>query len=118
MLTADSLRAARLVVDTGLHAKGWTRGEAIEFMMANTSLPRSNAESEVDRYIADPGQATSYMIGRLELERLREDARARLGGDFSLMGFHDTVLGNGMTPLPELGRCVDAWVSRVLAGGR
>lgn len=117
MLTADSLRAARLVVDTGLHAKGWTRGQAVDFLMANTSLPHSNAESEVDRYIADPGQATSYMIGRLELDRLRDDARTSLGVQFSVRDFHDTVLGNGMTPLPELGRSVDAWVSRVLSGG-
>jgi uncharacterized protein (DUF885 family) len=118
MLTADSLRAARLVVDTGLHAKGWTRGQAIEFLMSNTSLGRDTAESEIDRYTAEPGQATSYMIGRLELERLREHARVNLGDDFSLKDFHDTVLGNGMTPLPELGRSVDAWISRVLPAGR
>ena len=70
MLTLDSLRAARLVVDTGLHGRGWSRQEAIDFLVANTTLELSNAEGEIDRYIATPGQATSYMVGRLEIERL------------------------------------------------
>ncbi len=112
MLTVDSLRAARLVVDTGIHAKGWTRHQAIEFLTAKTALAKVNAEREVDRYIADPGQATSYMIGRLEIERLRDHAAARLGDRFSLGEFHDTVLGNGMTPLTQLGRAVEAWIDR------
>ncbi|MDO8362767.1 MAG: DUF885 domain-containing protein [Actinomycetota bacterium] len=115
MLTLDSLRAARLVVDTGLHSMGWTRDEAIAFLMSNTSLVRGNAEREVDRYIADPGQATSYMIGRLEIDRLRALATARLGARFSLKAFHDTVLGGGMTPLTELGRSIEAWIDTTLA---
>ncbi len=115
MLTLDSLRAARLVVDTGLHAMGWTRDEAITFLADHTAQARSNAEAEVDRYIADPGQATSYMIGRLEIQRFRRRAEARLGDRFSVREFHDVVLGNGMTPLGELGRSIDVWVDRLLA---
>ncbi len=115
MLTLDSLRAARLVVDTGLHAMGWTRDEAITFLADHTAQARSNAEVEVDRYIADPGQATSYMIGRLEIQRFRRRAEARLGDRFSVREFHDVVLGNGMTPLGELGRSIDVWVDRLLA---
>lgn len=109
MLTLDSLRAARLVVDTGLHALGWTRDQAIEFMVASTPLRRPAIEADVDRYIAEPGQATSYMIGRLEIERIRRDATARLGNRFSLQKFHDTVLANGMMPLPQLERVVASW---------
>ena len=118
MLTLDSLRATRLVVDTGLHAMGWTRDEAINVMLERTSLVRANVEGEVDRYIADPGQATSYMIGRLEIERLRAAAQARLGHRFSLPAFHDAVLGNGMTPLPELARTVGTWTERNLRDAR
>ncbi len=110
MLTLDSLRAARLVVDTGLHAFGWTRARAIEFLSGTTSLRHAAVEAEIDRYIAAPGQATSYMIGRLEIERIRRAASSRLGGRFSLSDFHDTVLGNGMMPLSQLERIVDSWV--------
>ena len=114
MLALDSLRAARLVVDTGLHAMGWTRDEAIQFLARATPLPRTTVEWEIDRYLADPGQATSYMIGRLEIERLRQRAQAMLGSRFSLPGFHDCVLGNGMTPLPALGWTVDAWIDSLV----
>lgn len=109
MLTLDSLRAARLTVDTGLHAFGWSRDEAIEFVTDSTPLTRTDAESEVDRYIADPGKAASYMVGRLEIERLRTVARARLGDRFDIADFHDVVLGNGMTPLTALGDAIDTW---------
>jgi uncharacterized protein (DUF885 family) len=112
MLTLDSLRAARLVVDTGLHALGWTRDEAIAYLVDHTAQDRQNAEAEVDRYIGDPGQATSYMIGRLEIQRLRRDAELRLGDRFSVCDFHEVVLGNGMTPLPELARSVENWINR------
>ena len=118
MLTLDSLRAARLVVDTGLHALGWTREQAVDVLMSRTSLLRDNAEREIDRYIASPGQATSYMIGRLEIERLRAHAAERLGGSFSLPEFHSAVLGNGMTPLAELGRSIDTWISGAAGGWR
>ncbi len=112
MLTLDSLRAARLVVDTGLHARGWTRDEAIAFLVSSTALVYDNAAREVDRYIASPGQATSYMIGRLEIDRLRADATERLGDRFSLPEFHAAVLCNGMTPLTELSRTIEAWVDQ------
>ncbi len=114
MVTLDSLRAARLVVDTGLHALGWTREAAIEYFVQHTAQEERNAAAEIDRYIATPAQATSYMIGRLEIDRLRRDAESRLGSRFSVSEFHDTVLGNGMTPLPELARTVDAWISTLL----
>jgi uncharacterized protein (DUF885 family) len=112
MLTLDSLRAARLVVDTGIHAMGWTRATAVEFLLDNTASERRIAESEIDRYIATPGQATSYMIGRLEIQRLRRHAEQRLGAGFSIKDFHDVVLVNGMTPLRQLGRNVEAWLER------
>lgn len=117
MLALDSLRAARLVVDTGLHAMGWTRDRAVRFMVANTAEERSVAEVEVDRYAADPGQATAYMVGRLEIERLRRLAEDRLGGRFRVGDFHDVVLGNGMVPLPELARLVEAWIDGALRDG-
>lgn len=110
MLTLDSLRAARLVVDTGLHALGWTRAQAIEFMVASTPLRKPVIEADVDRYIADPGQATSYMIGRLEIERIRGEATALLGNRLSLPKFHDTVLANGMMQLSQLERVVASWI--------
>jgi uncharacterized protein (DUF885 family) len=112
MLTLDSLRATRLVVDTGLHAMGWSRDRAINFMLENTAQGIDNTEAEIDRYIATPGQATSYMIGRLEIERSRDRAQRRLGERFSIREFHDIVLGNGMTPLDELGRNIDRWLLR------
>jgi uncharacterized protein (DUF885 family) len=111
MLTMDSLRASRLVVDTGLHAIGWSRQQAIDYLYNHTALTRPNVEAEIDRYIADPAQATSYMIGRLELDRLRADATSRLGDRFSISEFHDTVLHGGMTPLGELTRRVGAWIT-------
>jgi uncharacterized protein (DUF885 family) len=116
MLSLDSLRAARLVVDTGIHAMGWIRDKAIDFLLAHTAMERSNAESEIDRYIAQPGQATSYMIGRLEIQRLRRHAEQRLAARFDIKQFHDVVLANGMTPLHQLARNVDVWVDKSGAG--
>ena len=110
MLTLDSMRAARLVVDTGLHARGWTRDQAIDYLADNTALTRASATGEIDRYIADPGQATSYMIGRIELERLRIHAADRLGSRFRLVDFHDAVLGGGMMPLDALAESIDSWI--------
>ena len=112
MLTTDSLRAARLVADTGLHALGWTREQAIDFVWGHTAQDRIGAAVEVDRYISDPGQATSYMIGRLKLEQLRRHASVSLGERFSLRQFHDVVLGQGNTPLDVLARTVDTWIER------
>ena len=107
MLSFDSWRACRLVVDTGLHQLGWSRDQAIEYLLANSALTRANVENEVDRYVAMPGQALAYMVGRLELVRLRERAQARLGGGFDLRAFHDLVLGTGGVPLSVLAEVVD-----------
>jgi len=109
MLSFDSWRACRLVVDTGMHHLGWSRSRAIDFMLANSALTRSNIENEVDRYIAEPGQALAYMVGRIELDRLRERARERLGGRFDLKAFHDTVLGGGGVPLAVLAEELERW---------
>jgi uncharacterized protein (DUF885 family) len=110
ILTLDSLRAARLTVDTGIHAMGWTRADAIEFLADVTALPLARVEMEIDRYIADPGQATSYMVGRLEIDRLRATARHRLGDRFDIADFHDVVLGGGTTPLTALDLTVGNWL--------
>jgi uncharacterized protein (DUF885 family) len=111
MLSTDSLRAARLVVDTGLHAKGWTREQAVRYMMAETPVMPVEIESEIDRYIATPGQALAYMVGRLEIQRIRAAAEQALGDRFDIRGFHDVVLGNGALPLTTLAEVVDAWVA-------
>ena len=110
MLTADSWRSARLVVDTGLHALGWSRGEAIDYLEARTPVPTDQITGEVDRYLAMPGQALSYKVGQLEILAQRERARSRLGGRFEVAGFHDVVLGSGAVTLPVLGNLVEAWV--------
>jgi uncharacterized protein (DUF885 family) len=109
MLTTDSMRAGRLVVDTGLHAKGWSRQQAIDYLAANTPMSQVEIETEVDRYIAYPGQALSYMVGRLELLRLRAEAKQRLGDRFDIRGFHDLVLGGGALPMTVLAEVVSEW---------
>jgi uncharacterized protein (DUF885 family) len=106
MLSFDSWRACRLVVDTGMHAFGWSRDRAIGYMLANSALTRSNIENEVDRYVAWPGQALAYMVGRMELVRLRALAAGRLGARFDLRAFHDLVLGTGAVPLSVLAEVV------------
>ncbi len=111
MLTADSMRAGRLVVDTGLHARGWSRTRAVEYLSRHTPMAAVEIEAEVDRYIAFPGQALSYMVGRLEIQRIRTDAEAALGGRFDIRGFHDTVLGSGPLPVSVLGDVVREWVA-------
>lgn len=116
MLSFDALRACRLVVDTGMHALGWSRSRAIEFMWANTATTRANVTNEIDRYIAWPGQALAYMIGRREIVRLRERSRAALGAAFDIREFHRVVLSQGAVPHAVLDRIVDRWVSRALAG--
>jgi uncharacterized protein (DUF885 family) len=109
MLSNDSLRAARLVVDTGLHALGWSRQQAIDYMRDNSPIAAVEAASEIDRYIADPGQALAYMVGRLEIQRIRAAAQERLGERFDIREFHDVVLGNGSLPLLVLEDLVNAW---------
>ena len=111
MLSNQALRAVRLVVDPGMHVLGWSREQAIQYMMDNTTESRNSAESEIDRYIAVPGQATAYLLGSLEIQRLRHDAEARLGDRFDIKGFHDTVLGDGAVSLPMLGQAVERWVA-------
>lgn len=115
MLSFQALRAARLVVDSGMHALGWSREQAIEYLLANTTLAPEVASSEVNRYAAVPGQAFAYMLGALEIRRLRASAERALGPRFDVRAFHDVVLGGGPLPLRELGERIDAWVA---AGGR
>ncbi len=112
MLTADSLRAGRLVVDTGIHALGWSRSQAIRYLADTSPMSLHEITEEVDRYIACPGQALSYMLGRLEIESLRAHAERRLGNDFDIKEFHRTVLGAGTVPLGTLKRRVLEWSAR------
>jgi uncharacterized protein (DUF885 family) len=109
MLAMDSVRAARLVVDTGLHALGWGREHAVEFLTRHTPLSAMEVAAEVDRYIAYPGQALSYMVGRLEIQRVRRQAEQRLGARFDIRAFHDLVLGAAPLPLNVLDRLVSTW---------
>jgi len=109
-LTSEMWRAIRLVVDTGLHAKGWTESQAVDYFAANSSIPRSAMESEVRRYLIMPGQATSYKIGMNKLLELRAKAESELGDKFDIRGFHDTVLGGGALPLDLLEQRVDRWI--------
>jgi uncharacterized protein (DUF885 family) len=110
MLEADSMRACRLVVDTGMHALGWSRQRAIDYMTANSPMRVSQIVPEIDRYAVTPGQALAYMIGRLEIQRMRREAEEVLGDRFAIKGFHDIVLGSGLMPLPVLDRVVRDWV--------
>ncbi len=103
----DGWRACRLVVDTGMHAFGWSRDRAIAFMLEHTALAADNVINEIDRYITWPGQALAYKLGQLEIQRLSDEARARLGGRFDVRAFHDAVLRNGALPLPTLRTVVE-----------
>lgn len=111
-LQYEAYRAARLVVDTGLHAKRWSFAQAVDFMVKNTGMSRGGMQSEVVRYICVPGQATAYFIGFLKILDLRERARTALGACFDLREFHDILLGNGALPLPVLERLVDAYIEK------
>ncbi|MBS41770.1 MAG: DUF885 domain-containing protein [Nocardioides sp.] len=108
MYAADSMRACRLVVDTGLHALGWSREQAVQYMVDNSPLHEGVVRPEVDRYICSPGQATSYMVGRLEIERIRREAEARQGASFDVKAFHSAVLDSGSLPLGVLDEVVAA----------
>lgn len=110
MLTADSWRSARLVVDTGLHALGWSRQQAIDYFTEHTPVPLEQIAPEVDRYLAIPGQALSYKVGQLEIQRVRARAEAELGDRFDLAAFHDVVLGSGAVTLPVLEELVQGWI--------
>ena len=114
-LTSEMWRAIRLVVDTGLHAKGWTEQQAIDYFMQNSPEPLESVTSEIRRYIVMPGQATSYKIGMLKIQELRTKAEKTLGAQFDIRGFHDAVLGGGAMPLPILERVIDQWIASVAA---
>lgn len=116
-LQAALFRAVRLVVDTGIHAKRWTREEAIEYMTANTGMPRTDVVAEIERYIVMPGQACAYMIGKLKILELRERAKNELGEKFELADFHRVVLENGAVPLSILEELVDEYIAATKAGG-
>ena len=110
MLSGQAFRAARLVVDSGLHVMGWTREQAIAYMVDHSAESRAYVETEVNRYLAVPGQATAYMTGSLEIQRLRLDAERQLGGRFDIKAFHDIVLRDGAVTLPMLQAAVARWV--------
>jgi len=111
-LTYEMWRAIRLVVDPGMHWKGWSRQQAIDFFRANSSKPLHDIEVEIDRYIVWPGQAVSYKIGELKIGALRDRAEAVMGDAFDLRGFHDLLLGEGCLPLPVLDTRVEEWIHR------
>jgi uncharacterized protein (DUF885 family) len=111
MLGSEAFRAARMVIDAGIHTKGWTREQAVTYLREHTMLPPGHIEGEVNRYISWPGQAPSYMIGRSEIMRLREQARSSLGSRFDIRAFHDQVLEYGTVPLALLTRRIERWVA-------
>ena len=109
-LASEAHRAARLVVDSGMHALGWTRQQSIDYLMENTTLTPNLAAAETDRYIAVPGQATSYMMGALEIMALRSEAEEALGENFDIRTFHDILLEDGTIPLSMMRDKVEAWI--------
>ena len=115
-LSDEMLRAMRLVVDTGLHAKGWSRDQAIAFMLANSDMGKTDATAEVERYIAIPSQALAYKIGALTIQRLRAKAQSELGAKFDIREFHAQLLMTGALPLPILERKIDDWIAAKKAG--
>lgn len=110
-LSYEMWRATRLVVDTGLHAEGWSKQQAVDYMLDNTALTPGNVDAEVNRYITNPGQAVAYKIGELKIRELRARAESELGAGFDLREFHDAVLKNGAVPLDVLEAQVDIWIA-------
>lgn len=110
-LSMEIFRAARLVVDTGIHAKKWTREEAVQYYLANIANPEGDIRAEIDRYIVWPGQATAYKIGMIKIQKLRAKAEEELGDDFNIAQFHDVILANGSVPLAVLEQLVDEWIT-------
>jgi uncharacterized protein (DUF885 family) len=106
----------RLVVDTGIHSKGWTRDQAIDYFLTHSGESRTDATAEVERYIAIPGQALAYKLGQLTISRLRDEAKAKLGPKFDIREFHAQVLNTGALPLQVLEEKIDAWVAAKQAG--
>ena len=117
-LSDEMLRAMRLVVDTGIHAKGWTREQGIDYMLANSPMSRTDATAEVERYIAMPGQALAYKIGQLTIARQKAKAQAALGARFDPRAFHAQVLDTGALPMPVLEQKLEAWVHGVTLNTR
>ena len=111
-VSSSLMRAARLVVDTGIHAFGWSRERALEFLVAHVPMAREVLAAEIDRYVVMPGQALAYLTGKLEILQIREDAQRRLGPAFSLPAFHAAVLDHGSLPMPTLGRSIAGWLDR------
>jgi uncharacterized protein (DUF885 family) len=111
-ISTSLMRAARLVVDTGIHFYGWSREQALEFMAGHVPMPREFLAAEVDRYVVMPGQALAYLTGKLEIIRIREEAQQRLGPAFSLPAFHAAVLDHGSLPMPVLDRSIAGWLDR------
>ena len=116
-LSYEMWRACRLVIDTGLHSKSWTRQQAMDYLASNTALSLHNVQTEVDRYIAWPGQALAYKMGELTIWELRAKAERELGDDFDIRAFHDAVLVEGGVPLEMLRAKIDQYIAETKAGG-
>jgi uncharacterized protein (DUF885 family) len=110
-LQDEMLRAIRLVVDTGLHSRKWTRQQVVDFFHAHSAIDEVEVQSETDRYISDPGQALAYMMGQLKILELRARAQKELGGRFDIRSFHDAILGAGALPLDVLENRIDHWIA-------
>ena len=110
-LQSLAFRACRLVVDTGLHSKRWTRAQGIDFFVRENGSNADEVQSEVDRYCSWPGQACGYKVGHTTINRLREDAQSALGSRYDFAGFNDAVVGGGNVPMTVLGRVIDAYVA-------
>ena len=112
MLSSQAFRAARCLIDAGIHTKGWSREQAIDTLAAHTTMSRNIVEGEIDRYISWPGRAPSYMVGRTEIMRLRSMAKDKLGDRFDIRQFHDRVLENGTVTLPMLRANITRWIEK------
>ncbi|MGA2278094.1 MAG: DUF885 family protein, partial [Terracidiphilus sp.] len=110
-LQADEWRAIRLVVDTGVHSQHWTRQQMVDYFHQHSTIDETTIQSEVDRYIAWPGQALAYKVGQMKILELRERAKTALGSSFDLRAFHDQVLDSGALPLDLLSQRIDAWIA-------
>ena len=113
-LNAELWRSIRLVVDTGIHAKGWTRQQVLDYMFENSAVVESRAIQEAERFMAIPGQALAYKIGQLKIREIRDSAEARLGDRFDVRAFHTEVLRDGAMPLSMLAAKIDRWVDAQL----
>jgi uncharacterized protein (DUF885 family) len=110
-LSLEMWRACRLVVDTGLHSKGWSKAQAIAYMTENTALSPANIEAEVNRYMSWPGQALGYKLGEIKIRELRARAQTALGPKFDLRAFHDAILRQGAVPLDIVEQQIDEWIA-------